>query len=362
MDKKRVKKITELLLTSLNDKVFTGVAWSYTRWVEGSYERYMSYHGFDHDRPFKRPIGKSHLFDLASLTKPLVTVPLLLSLFDKGRLSLDSRLGEIFPGCPEDKQDISIEELMSHSAGFVGHREYFRELRGVAEGGRKRKLLERILEDPLRQNDTPVHCYSDLGYILLGMIIEKVSARDLGTLSETLLYRPLGIQYDLFYPNCARSGGLDYVSTKVDPGRPEMLSGVVHDDNCRVAGGILGHAGLFGTLPGVTGLCEALLDQWQGRKRHPAYANTLLQQTLKRVGRSSWTMGFNRVSRQGSSSGIYLSRESVGHLGFTGTSFWIDPEKKAIAVLLSNRVYHGGGSGAIKKLRPSFHNILMAGQ
>ncbi|MEN8199004.1 MAG: serine hydrolase [Thermodesulfobacteriota bacterium] len=319
----------------------------------------MDFCGFAQLEPERKKLEKDTYFDLASLTKPLTTVLLLLALFEKKILTGSSRLGDIFPSCPPDKRDISITQLMSHSGGFVPHRDYFKELIKMEEGKRKDYLLNTILAEKLTSLPGENHCYSDIGYILLGLIIEERTGEGIATLSDSLLYRPLRLHNQLFFPGLDGRQGAGYASTEVCPWSKKMLCGTVHDDNCRAMGGVAGHAGLFGTLEGVVTLCEQLLDQWKGRGGHPAYSNPQLIRALQRVGNSNWTMGFDMVSREDSSAGSHFSRESIGHLGFTGTSFWIDPQKECIAVLLTNRVHPSRENWKIKEFRPLFHDILM---
>ncbi len=359
MNKKRAGKIDEIFITALNNNVFPGASFSFSKWLGNGYEQVDGCYGFAELTPCKKQLGQYHIFDLASLTKPLATVPVLLHLFEKKLLAPHTRLSDIYSFCPSDKSKITIQQLMSHCAGFIPHREYFRKLIFIPDKDRKEYLLKCLLGENLLAEPGEKHCYSDLGFILLGLIVEKITARDISELAETSIYRPLELHNDLFFPALCEKGNKPYVSTEKCLWSEKMLCGTVHDDNCRALGGVAGHAGLFGTLKGVRIFCEQLLDQWKGRGQHPSYSNDILQSTLKRVGNSTWTMGFDMVSQKGSSSGTYFSTGSVGHLGFTGTSFWIDPVKECVAVLLTNRVHPYRDNWKIKKFRPVFHDLLM---
>jgi len=359
MDKKRTEKINKLFITALNNNVFPGAAFSFSRWSGGDYDRLVRYYGYAEQKPERKTLGKDYIFDLASLTKPLATVPVLLNLFEKKSIMPETRLAEIFSFCPLDKSEITIEQLMSHRAGFSPHKEYFNELFKIPEQKRRMELLKSIFRESLLAKPGESHCYSDLGFMLLGLIIEKITDKSLSELASSCIYTPSGLQNDLFFPGLSEKGDKPYVSTEKCLWSEKMLSGIVHDDNCRAMGGVAGHAGLFGTIRGVSRFCEQLLDQWQGRGKCQAYSNELLSKILTRVGQSTWTMGFDMVSEKGSSSGRYFSKESVGHLGFTGTSFWIDPVKNCIVVLLSNRVHISRDNWKIKEFRPIFHDLLM---
>ena len=359
MEIKKVQNVEKLFINALNDRVFSCAAVAFSKRNNNGYERFMEYYGFAQLKPAKKRLQENCFFDLASLSKVLSTVPVLLSLFEKDVLKPETRLEEIFSDCPEDKRKITIKELMSHSAGFVPHREYFNELVSIPEENRKEYLLKQILDEKIISKNRAKHCYSDLGFMLLGVIIEKITGKNIDKISSSSIYAPLKLQEHLKFPKYSDKHTNAYVDAGKCLWSKKQLFGIVHDDNCRALGGVAGHAGLFGTLPGVLSFCEQLLDQWKGRVHHPAYSNKLLQETVKRVGDSTWTMGFDMVSQQGSSAGKYFSEKSIGHLGFTGTSFWIDPEKECIAVLLTNRVYYGFDNWKIKQFRPALHDLLM---
>ncbi len=359
MDKKRIEKIDFLSLEALNNKVFSGAVVSFSKWNGLVYDRFSRYYGFSCQNKVINKLDKKYFFDIASLTKPLSTVLVLLSLFDSKIINIDTRLGDIYPNCPRNKRKISVKNIMSHRAGFVSHRKYFYDLNKIPEKNRKEYLLEWLLNEEIVSLAHDKSCYSDLGYMLLGLLIEKVTGKGVDVLSRNTIYKPLGLHNDLFFPQNDKKRGISYVDTGRCLWSNKRLSGFVHDDNCRALGGVAGHAGLFATLSGVMTLCEKVLDQWKDRGIHPAYSNTLLKKSVKRVEKSNWTMGFDMVSSKNSSAGNYFSKTSVGHLGFTGTSFWIDPEKECIIVLLTNRVCYGNDNWQIKKFRPILHDILM---
>ncbi len=360
VDEKRIRLIKDLFTTALDNKVFSAAALGIATYKKNAYHRFTGYYGYDGGK-VNLEINENHIFDLASLTKPLATVPVLLTLFERRVLHPDTRLTNIFKKCPADKKNIKIRDLMSHKAGFVAHREYYKDIIKYDYQNKKSYLLGRILEEKLEKKYLDKHLYSDIGFMLLGLIVEKQTGMKMGELVENTIYGPLSLQNELFFPGIyEKKDNKMYVATKMGLQGRETLSGIVHDDNSRAVGGETGHAGLFGSLKGVLSFCENLLDQWQGRSVHPSYSAHLLKDVLTRVERSDWTMGFDTVSDKNSSSGEYFSQRSVGHLGFTGTSFWMDPEKDCVVVLLSNRVYYGDDNRKIKKFRPVIHDLLMA--
>ncbi len=357
---KKAEEIDKLFATALNNGVFPGAAFAFSTREGNTYKRLIKEYGYAQTEPEEKVLTLETFFDLASLTKPLITVPLVLSLFEKKIIKPESTLQVLFNYCPNDKAEINIHQLLSHSAGFPAHREYYDALRQQPKKDRKKYLLNTILEEPLVNLPGKRHLYSDIGFMLLGLIIEKVTEQNLNELARNVIYRPLGLENDLFFPALKTIDITNYASTGKCPWSGKMLYGIVHDDNCRSLGGVAGHAGLFGTIAGVLSICELFLDQWLDKGRtHCEYSNTLLQRTLEPVDDSGWTMGFDMVSEKGSSSGKYFSKKSVGHLGFTGTSFWIDPVKECIAVLLTNRVHPNAENWKIKEFRPIFHDQIM---
>lgn len=359
MEKRKMKKIDNLIVTALNNNIFSCAGLAFSQWKNGCYKDYSKNFGIVGLQAPHTQLRSDHFFDLASLTKPLATVLVLLAFFEKNRINPRTEVGEIFQNCPEYNKRIRLEQLMCHESGFTAYREYFHELILFPESKRKAWLLEKILHEKRDTQRPPKSNYSDLGFILLGFIVEKISGKGLDELAQSLIYAPLGLENTLFFPGLTKQRGCAYVDTEKCLWEDIELSGRVHDDNCRALGGVAGHAGLFGTVSGVMNLCKALLDQWKNRAVHPSYSNRLLQQILKRRCNSNWTMGFDSVSEQGSSSGHNFSGSSVGHLGFTGTSFWIDPKRQCIAVVLTNRVCYGADNWKIREFRPALHDILM---
>ncbi|MBW1636692.1 MAG: serine hydrolase, partial [Deltaproteobacteria bacterium] len=249
--------------------------------------------------------------------------------------------------------------LLSHSSGLPAHRPYYEELYRSLPGDKKGKIKNWILSENLCFAPGTDTLYSDLGFILLGLLIEEKSGERLNLFWEKEIIAPLKLQKELFFPQKRDFHTGQCIFTEKCIWSGQMLCGEVHDDNCRAMGGVAGHAGLFGTAPAVLSLCEHLLEQFKGREEHPSYSSELLRLLLQRVDKKGWSCGFDTVTKGNSSSGKFFSEGSRGHLGFTGTSFWIDFEKEKAVVLLTNRVHMSGGQEGIQKLRPQIHNAIM---
>jgi CubicO group peptidase (beta-lactamase class C family) len=189
-------------------------------------------------------------------------------------------------------------------------------------------------------------------------------AQRLDRVAAEKIYRPLGLGDDLFFlPLCEARPDRRYAAMEDCPWRGKILVGEVHDDNAHALGGVAGHAGLFGTVQGVLALTTHLLEVWQARARPVGFHAAELRHflTTRPVADSTWVLGFDTPSATGSSAGHHFSSASVGHLGFTGTSFWIDPVKELVVVLLTNRVHPVRHDERIKTFRPRFHDEVMAG-
>jgi CubicO group peptidase (beta-lactamase class C family) len=308
-------------------------------------------------------VDTSTLFDLASLTKPLCTTLSTLSLIAAGKIHwhdtyltfLDSVL------VPRNKQ-ITIQEILHHSSGLPAYKPYFMEFEPQASRENILPVLCKILDEPLVYPSGTTCLYSDLGFILLGHIIERIAEQSLDQFYRQQILEPLELTNHLGFVPLNQYSGKEktkIAATENCPWRQTIVQGEVDDEHCWLMGGVAGHAGLFGTAEGVLRLCECLLDCWQGRANHSAFPNDLLRYALQRINSTdSWCLGFDTPSPGQSSSGRYFSPRSVGHLGFTGTSFWIDPERDLIVVLLTNRVHPSRKNIKIKEFRPFFHDFV----
>ncbi|OGQ99100.1 MAG: hypothetical protein A2505_02350 [Deltaproteobacteria bacterium RIFOXYD12_FULL_55_16] len=309
-------------------------------------------------------VEQATVYDLASLTKPLATTLAILSLLKEERIKLSDLLSDIFPQMRDSSlHSISIHDILCHSAGFSAYKPYYLELVGLAAQKRKDALLGLLIKESPVYESGSTSIYSDLGFMLLGLIVEKKSGAELNNFFKEKIAEPLGLAEKIFYGPVG-SGKIKkqlLAPTEDCPFRKRVLYGEVSDENTHALGGVAGHAGLFGTISGVLEMGVHLLDQWQGREEHLNYLASDLRQFLIRqdVPGSTWALGFDTPSSTGSSGGRYLAPTSVGHLGFTGTSFWIDPTRDLVMVLLSNRVHPSRDNNRIRQFRPLFHETVM---
>lgn len=355
------KKGSEVLQQGTSDDVFPGAVGGIIVDRHNIRETVVWTSGYtDHNR--SHAVNKKTLYDLASLTKPLVTVLSLLVLIAKNKLSWDTPLADLLQlSVPVQKKKINLTDLMQHRSGLPAYRPYYHDLLQCGdEQARKKKMVDCILHEPLEYKPGSQALYSDLGFLLLGYAIEILSGESLDVFWQNNVVFPLSLDDKLlFSPHRKKRLDSLIAPTEVCPWTKKMLCGEVHDENCRSLGGVAGHAGLFGTIEGVLSICSHLLRQWRGDAEHPHYSSDLLRYIFEYRPDSVWRYGFDTPSKINSSSGQFFSNRSVGHLGFTGTSFWIDLERGVVVVLLTNRVHPSRANEKIRKFRPLFHNTLM---
>ena len=303
------------------------------------------------------PATLESVFDLASLTKP-VTALCLARLERAGIARRDQRLGELVPELAESPvADTPLDLLSAHRAGLEAHIEMFVQERGAAQPERPeilRRAAWALRSDcqgaPPPEGFAPV--YSDLGYILLGAALEAASGRPLDELVEEQVGKPLGLTLGSLRRLAIDPGRV--VPTEEVAWRGGVLRGEIHDENAWILAGrgSAGHAGLFADGGSVSRLGMAILDAWSGRSSDWLSRDDLAPLLRRRPG-GSHRAGFDSRSQDGvAMSGRHFGDETFGHLGFTGTSIWMDPERELVGVLLTNRVHPSRQSVAIRRARP----------
>lgn len=317
-----------------------------------------------------RLVDAESVYDLASLTKPLTTVLWALRLVSAGRLDLDEPLGLRLPLTDPELRAVPVWRLLNHTSGLPAHRPYFSGLGASvlasgnfagAEATVRRMLARTVLESPPGGHER----YSDLGFLLLAWLCEVAEAplaEVWPTLpfhgAEALHFRPLSAPHLPGTPDRTLC-----VPTEHCPWRGRRLQGEVHDDNTWVLGGIAGHAGLFGTLDATLDAAVAWCRGVRGEDTLPGIAPDL----AKRVPAGRWmhsqgtrVLGWDTPTPGASSAGQRFGRRAFGHLGFTGTSVWIDPDADVSMVLLMNRVCPSRTNERHRSVRPRLHDLAWA--
>jgi CubicO group peptidase (beta-lactamase class C family) len=323
--------------------------------------------------PASNPVQASTIYDLASLTKPLATATSVLLLVQAEKLKLDAAVGTILvelKGTPIGAA--TLRDLLAHRSGLPGWRPLYERLviEGLAWGRAepsvvRQAVLRLIKDEPLVSQVGEQSLYSDLGFILLGFAVERTSGLLLEEYFTQAVAQPLGAR-PLCFHRAAASSSRSWVSecsdriapTEWDEWRKRLLKGEVHDENAAAMGGVAGHAGLFGTVESVLAVSGLWLAAYLGE---PSFLDrTLVRQFTTRQSQtpqSSWALGWDTPSIP-SSSGTHFSPQAFGHLGFTGTSIWIDPQRRVEVVLLTNRVHPSRKNDSIRAFRPLIHDLV----
>ncbi len=300
------------------------------------------------------------LFDLASLTKPCIAM-LSSLLVRSGALRFFDRIDRFLPalrGTPGGRA--TIEEHLSHRAGMQAHRELFKASWAGASISKQKLLLTtaRAFRSPSPSQANFPALYSDLGYILVGAALERVTGQPLDELVDTWIAAPLGIEIASARQWARKDANFRAQTppTEILPERGGEIRGVVHDDNAWALSGTgtSGHAGLFGTLAGV--LRFGALITWAAAGEGPLAHPAKLPLTPRQGG--SLRMGFDGIAASNTMAGRLAESGTVGHLGFTGTSFWCDPQSQLTTVLLTNRTYPTRQRNLLAPLRPVLHDAL----
>ena len=306
------------------------------------------------------PMTQDTIFDLASLTKPLATALGVMILIQRKRIELEHTLSMILPEFKyTDKAQIKLKHLLYHTSGLPDYRPYYITLSRLPQKARRKALRECLLKGTLVNPIVKEVVYSDLGFMILAWAMEHISGRRLDYFLAEEIYQPLGLRHLFFVSlDTPFHGGL-FAATENCRWRDMILEGQVHDENAYAVGGVEGHAGLFGTAENIHHLLYALLSSYLGYPSYHLFPTDLVRLFFKRLPHTDKALGFDTPSLRGSSCGSYFSIKSVGHLGFTGTSFWMDLDRKISVILLTNRVHLSRQNNAIKAFRPKLHDAVM---
>lgn len=363
MDTIAVNQIHKLMKKGISDNVFPGGVLLVA--VSGCIKFFKSY-GYA-DIFSKQKMTTDTRFDLASLTKPLATTLAVMKLVQEGRLNLDDKLGVLIKEFgATDKKDISIRQLLHHNSGLPDYIPYYKET-GMDSYKEDQKILRKLLlKTSLHSPIGKIELYSDVGFMILNWVVERISGISLNQYVEKHIYDPMGIDtkkglffVDLNSVDPVKKKKRCFAATEYCPLRKVVLNGVVHDENAYAAGGVEGHAGLFGNAESVYAVLSALMDGYHTVEKEIIFPKRMLTLFLKCEKNNKRPLGFDSPSPANSSAGQYFSKESVGHLGFTGTSFWMDLERKIIVILLTNRIHPSRENLKIRDFRPILHDVVM---
>lgn len=315
-----------------------------------------------HGKESDNPVVENTLFDLASITKPVATTSAVALLLQNGRLGLDDTLGSWIPDAESSEYSkCTIEQLLSHTSGLQDWLPLYDKVPSSELGKRiaKTSMLSVLL------SSTPVGMpgekekYSDLDFFLLGMIVEKCTSKKLEKFVSENVLLPLGMTKTVYSPLNKSLDKSMIAPTGFCQWRQRIIHGEVNDENSWACGQVAGQAGLFGTSTDLTKMALEVIDGLTGEGM--IFDQELLQLLCTRTDENlegCFALGWDKVSKTGSLTGNHFGPLSVGHHGFTGTSFWVEPEKKVAVALLTNHVHYEREKEKINRIRPTIFDAV----
>lgn len=303
------------------------------------------------------------VFDMASVSKVMATTAMAMLLWQRGQLDLDEPVGARVPeflqpsekvaGLQSARQTITVRMLLTHCSGLPAYAPLYETCRSAS------MLLNACIQMPLEAPPETRAVYSDIGFIVLGHLLETIAGERLDVYCSREIFGPLEMSSTMYCPPDRLKPSIP--PTGVGDGlRPGVLQGEVNDGNCWMLGGVSGHAGVFSNVPDILRFAECILGKGGILFRPETIAQFTTRQQVPVA--TEWALGWDTPT-VASSSGQFFSAHSVGHLGYTGTSLWIDFDKKLAVVLLTNRTYpdgiQAGASKKIQRVRPLFHDAVV---
>jgi beta-N-acetylhexosaminidase len=308
-------------------------------------------------------VSAETIYDLASLTKPIVTTTAIMLLSQDNRIDISLPISRYVPewgqAAASDpnaswRAKATVRDLLLHTSGLPAHVEFYK----TAES--KSEVFKRVMAEPLVSEPGTHVEYSDLGFILLGEIVERLTGLELDAIARDWIFEPLELSNTMFSPPKNLRSRIAPTENDTQH-REKQLQGEVDDANASAMGGVAGHAGLFSTAGDVSIFAQMMLNGGIYAHQRLLKRETIEQFTARVVvGDSARALGWD-VPLQPSSTGRYFSASSYGHNGFTGTSLWIDPDKQLFVILLTNRVYPSAENIKIRELRPRLHDAVIEG-
>ena len=342
-----------MLVAGVEEEVFPGAAFAISHkqelLISASLGRFT-------DMTTSPEVRPETVFDLASITKVVATSAMAMQLYEVGKLKPEQKVAEVLPEFVSGTQssdlrrrDISLRMLLAHSSGLPAHKKFYEFTRT------RQELMDAVFSTPLEFAPDTRTVYSDLGFILLGEALSRISGETLDRFCQRHIFAPLEMKQTTYLPPAAWKEQIP-PTVNDQKFRLRIIKGEVQDENASVMGGISGHAGLFSNVKDVAKFARCMLG-YGPKLFHPETIRffTTRQRSLQGT---SYALGWDTPSPP-SQAGQYFSRHSFGHLGYTGTSLWIDSARAISITLLTNRTWPKADNQAIKQLRPRFHDAAM---
>ena len=343
-------RVERIVNDAIDEKAFPGAVVMIWKDSKVFFEKPFGYFTYDKN---SSEVELNTIYDLASLTKVLATTTSTMICVDKKLFNLDDKVAKYIPSFSSNgKENVKIKNLLLHNSGLPAWKRYYDKDFSVEE------ILDDIYSSAIEFEPGTQTLYSDLGMIVLGKVIEKVSGKSLDVFCKEIIFSPLQMNHTYFNPP-------DSVKERIPPTevdnywRMKLIKGEVHDENASLLGGVSGHAGLFSTAGDIARLLEMIMNKGQLSGDQLIKKETVELFTSKRNSQNERLPGWDIKSEKGSSAGEKFSEQSFGHTGFTGTSIWIDPSRNLFVVFLTNRVYPSRENKKILHVRPELHDAVI---
>ena len=330
-----IEPIKDILEEAVSDTAFPGGVMLAAKDGKIFLHEAVGYHTYSKNKP----ISKGSIFDLASITKAVSTTSAIMNLVEEGKINLDDKVVRYLPEFAgkqkkhyDQKRNTNIRHLITHTAGLPPFKQYFK-----MEGSYQSRIDSIFNTEPNRAlSDSTV--YSDIGLIVLGKLIERVVKNSLDAYVDSVVFSPLGMSSTFYNPLSKKINRV--IPTENSKFHNKLIKGFVHDENAHSLGGVAGHAGLFSTAKDLAVFSQMMLNGGRYGWKRIFNENTVLEFTSKSkiIEGTSYGLGWDTPSGK-ASGGIYLSDDSFGHTGYTGTSLWIDRENQLFVILLTNAVH-----------------------
>jgi len=315
-------------------------------------------------------VGPESIFDLASVSKAIATTTMAMILYERGLLDLEAPVTAIVPEFARGdsrRGDVTLRQLMAHSSGLPAYEKLYQRAKTRDE------LLQAAFATELTAAPAMRAAYSDIGFIILGVALQRLADESLDAFCQREIFGPLAMSHTTYNPPKSWRASIPPTANECGAGAParetaspttpapgtfrgRIIQGEVQDENASVLDGVAGHAGVFSTAEDVARFAHTLLNGGYPILR-PNTVKLFTRRESTPAG-TSRALGWDTPSAP-SQSGKYLSARSFGHLGYTGTSLWIDPDRQLSITLLTNRTWPDCQNQAIKQVRPSFHDAVI---
>jgi len=339
----------DFLRLAIEQRAFPGASVAITSW--GKLLALKAFGRFSYEKD-ALPVTTASIFDIASVSKVVATANVAMILYDRGLLDLDIPVVGVLPefaGKDASRREVTFRMLLAHSSGLPTYDKLFLRAKN------KDALLTAAFDVSLRNHPGTRAEYSDVGFILLGVALERMAQEPLDRFCRREVFGPLGMSHTAFNPPSAWKSAIPPTAND-QTFRNRVIQGEVQDENASVMGGVAGHAGVFSTATDLATFAHIMLN-----RGIPLVSPETLARFTKRENSPTGTsraLGWDTPSNP-SQSGKYFSQSSFGHLGYTGTSFWIDPERQLSVTLLTNRTWPDCANQSIKEVRPRFHDAVV---